>query len=137
MKKFKLFMAVAILLTTSSTWAQLPPNHSSLLLLKNGRLMKIVYDHSMTKKAAEIKTAFEIYGWKEPEANACVPMQPDIGISIEKKEVEFYYIYLEHQQELKASSEVSTSYPSTSIAYTIRHHAIKYGLDQGLLPSKP
>jgi len=126
-----------VLVISTTAQAQLPPNHSSLLLLKNGRLMKIVYDHSVTEKAAEIKTAFEIYGWKEPGDNACIPMQPDIGISIEKKEVEFYYIYLERQQELKASAKVSTAYPSTRIAYTIRHHAIKYGLDKGLLPSKP
>lgn len=124
--KALIVLAMLAVLIPAVVWAQLPPNYSSLLLVKKGQLMKLVYAKSMTRQVAEMKDRFEKFEWVEPRDGECVPMRPDISVAVDEKEVAFSYLSVRQGQVFQVTAAYTTDDPFWRIADTVMYHGDKF-----------
>jgi len=128
MKKIAVLVMAMVLavLIPAAAWAMEPAGCNSLLLVKKGQLMKLVYEKSATKQAAEMKARFEKFEWRESRDGECVPMQPDISVFVKLKEVAFSYVTVRQGKFFRVDAAYSTDKPFWRIADTVMYHADKY-----------
>lgn len=137
MKKIvSLVVVMAILAVSAGAWAQLPPNCSSLLLVKKGQLMKVVYMHSMTSKVAEMVSRFKRFGWRDPRDGECIPERHDIGVAVQPSEVVFIYVIVKNGKDVPAEAALDTDKPFWRIADTVMYFADKFPPPSLLHPPK-
>jgi len=121
-----IMVIVLLLAIPAAMWAQLPPNCSSLLMVKKGQLMKLVYENSATRPAAEMAARFKQFGWREPLGAECIPMRPDISVAVNSREVTFSYLTVRQGQVFQVTAAFTTDDPSWRIADTVMYHADKF-----------
>lgn len=126
MKKIIVLVAMAVLAFSAAAWAQEPAGCNSLLLVKKGQLMKLVYKKSATKQAAEMVSRFKIFEWREPRDGECFPMRSDIKVFVQLKEVTFSYATVRRGQYVQITAAYATDKPFWRQADTVMYHADKY-----------
>jgi hypothetical protein len=141
MKRFGMILALVFVLLApvapAAAWAQLPPNCSSLLLVKEGQLMKLVYMNSMTDQTAEMTARFKRFGWREPRKGECIPERHDIGVAIQPAEVRFIYTFVKDGRIIPAEDALDTNNPFWRVADTVMYYADKHRAPSLLHPPKP
>ena len=138
MKRFGMILALMfVLLAPAAAWAQLPSNCSSLLLVKEGQLMKLVYMNSMTEQTAEMTARFKRFGWREPRKGECIPERHDIGVAIQPTEVRFIYTFVKDGRDIPAEGALDTDSPFWRVADTVMYYGDKHCPPSLLHPPKP
>jgi len=126
-----------VLVMVAAAMAMQHDSQSSLLLVKKGQLMKLVYEHSVTSRVAEMKARFKKFGWREPGDEMCIPERADIFVSVLPRGTRFIYCEIRNRDEITVQGAISAKHSAWRMADTVMYYADKHRPLSLLHPPKP